>query len=97
EFFQDEWLRAIRARTPISLLMIDVDHFKRYNDRYGHVSGDHCLRLIAEAISSCIHRPTDHLARYGGEEFVVVLPSTDANGAESIAEQIRTTLEVRQV
>jgi diguanylate cyclase (GGDEF)-like protein/PAS domain S-box-containing protein len=97
EFFQGEWLRAIRARAPISLLMIDVDHFKRYNDTYGHVSGDNCLRLIVEAIGTCIHRPTDLLARYGGEEFVVVLPNTDANGAESIAEQIRTTLEMRQV
>jgi diguanylate cyclase (GGDEF)-like protein/PAS domain S-box-containing protein len=97
EFLEGEWLRAVRARTPTSLLMIDVDHFKRYNDRYGHVSGDHCLRLIAETIASSIHRSTDLLARYGGEEFAVVLPNTDANGAQSIAEQIRTALEQRQI
>jgi diguanylate cyclase (GGDEF)-like protein/PAS domain S-box-containing protein len=97
EFLEDEWLRAIRARTPTSLLMIDVDHFKRYNDSYGHVSGDHCLRLIAETIASSIHRSTDLLARYGGEEFAVVLPSTDGGGAQAIAEQIRMALEQRQI
>lgn len=97
EFLESEWLRAIRAHIPISVLMIDVDHFKRFNDRYGHVSGDNCLREVARTIASCIHRPSDLLARYGGEEFVVVLPSTDAAGAHSIAEQIRRVLEERQI
>jgi diguanylate cyclase (GGDEF)-like protein/PAS domain S-box-containing protein len=97
EFFEGEWLRAIRSHTAISLLMIDADQFKRYNDRYGHVSGDNCLKEIARTIASCIHRPTDLVARYGGEEFVVVLPNTDAAGARMIAEQIRSALEHRQI
>jgi diguanylate cyclase (GGDEF)-like protein/PAS domain S-box-containing protein len=97
EFFESEWLRSIRAHTPISILMIDVDHFKLYNDRYGHVSGDTCLKEIARTIASCIHRPTDLLARFGGEEFVVILPLTDAVGAQAIGEQIRSALEERQI
>lgn len=97
EFFEGEWLRAIRSHTAISVLMIDVDQFKRYNDRYGHISGDNCLKEIARTIASCIHRPTDLVARYGGEEFIVVLPNTDAAGARSIAEQIRSSLEQRQI
>jgi diguanylate cyclase (GGDEF)-like protein/PAS domain S-box-containing protein len=97
EFLEDEWHRAIRTRTPTSLLMIDVDHFKQYNDKYGHVSGDHCLRSIAETIASSIHRSTDLLARYGGEEFAVVLPNTDINGAQSIAEQIQAALAQRRI
>jgi diguanylate cyclase (GGDEF)-like protein/PAS domain S-box-containing protein len=97
EFLEGEWLRAIRSHTAVSILMIDVDQFKRYNDRYGHVSGDNCLKEVARTIASCIHRPTDLLARYGGEEFVVVLPGTDAAGAKSIAEQIRKSLEQRQI
>jgi diguanylate cyclase (GGDEF)-like protein/PAS domain S-box-containing protein len=97
EFFEGEWLRAIRSNAAISVLMIDVDHFKRYNDRYGHISGDNCLKDIARTIASCIHRPADLLARYGGEEFIVVLPNTDSAGARMIAEQIRNALEERQI
>jgi diguanylate cyclase (GGDEF)-like protein/PAS domain S-box-containing protein len=97
EFFEGEWLRAIRAHTAISVLMIDVDQFKRYNDRYGHISGDNCLKEIARTIASCIRRPTDLVARYGGEEFIVVLPNTDSAGARLIAEQIRSALEQRQI
>jgi diguanylate cyclase (GGDEF)-like protein/PAS domain S-box-containing protein len=97
EFFAGEWLRAIRSQSAISVLMIDVDHFKRYNDRYGHVSGDNCLKEVARTIASCIRRPTDLLARYGGEEFIVVLPNTNAAGAKSIAEQIRKAVEERQI
>ena len=96
-YLESEWHRGIRARTPISILMIDVDHFKRYNDIYGHVSGDCCLKKVVGAIASGIHRPTDLLARYGGEEFVVILPDTDASGAQSIAEQIRSTLAQLQI
>jgi diguanylate cyclase (GGDEF)-like protein len=92
-----EWRRAMRDRTPVSLLMIDVDHFKPYNDIYGHVSGDECLRTIAVTVGGIIHRSADLLARYGGEEFVVVLPNTDSSGAEGLAEQIRSTVELLSI
>jgi diguanylate cyclase (GGDEF)-like protein/PAS domain S-box-containing protein len=97
EFIEAEWRRGIRTRSHLSLLLVDVDHFKLYNDRYGHVSGDNCLKEIAETIGTIAHRSTDLLARYGGEEFVVVLPDTDSVGAQQIAEHIRSAVEVRQV
>jgi diguanylate cyclase (GGDEF)-like protein/PAS domain S-box-containing protein len=88
-----EWRRAMRDRSPISLLLLDVDHFKAYNDLYGHVKGDACLRQVADCARSVIHRSADLLARYGGEEFVVVLPNTESEGAHAIAEQIRLAIE----
>jgi diguanylate cyclase (GGDEF)-like protein len=84
-----ELLRCRRQQQQISLLMIDVDHFKMFNDRYGHVSGDACLRSVASAIAGAVKRPGDLAARYGGEEFAVVLPDTDARGALEVAKQIR--------
>ena len=83
-----EWQRAARENSSISLLLCDVDFFKRYNDRYGHPMGDDCLRSIAKAIESCIRRPADLAARYGGEEFAVILPNTLKEGATIIAEKI---------
>lgn len=77
EFIKSEWLRSARSKTSISLLMIDVDFFKQYNDHYGHYHGDRILKQIASALDCVIQRPSDILARYGGEEFVVVLPDTD--------------------
>ena len=97
EFVETEWLRGVRARSDFSLLLADVDHFKLYNDKYGHVTGDNCLREIAAAIRTVVHRSTDLLARYGGEEFVVVLPDTDSAGAQMIADQIRRVVELRQI
>ena len=91
-----EWRRAIRDHSDISVLLIDVDHFKTYNDIYGHLSGDNCLRQIAEAALEAVHRPADLLARYGGEEFAVVLPNTNSSGAWEIAEQIRNSVESRR-
>jgi diguanylate cyclase (GGDEF)-like protein len=76
-----EWRRARRAQTPLSVLMIDVDEFKTYNDRYGHVMGDECLRQIAAALLRCLRRPSDMAARYGGEEIIILLPDTDLAGA----------------
>jgi diguanylate cyclase (GGDEF)-like protein/PAS domain S-box-containing protein len=93
EFFEIEWQRSMRPQTDFSLLLIDVDHFKQYNDLYGHLTGDSCLKLIAETIRATLHRATDLLARYGGEEFAVVLPHTSAEGAHSLAQQIRTAIE----
>lgn len=80
--------RARRSQESLGLLMIDVDHFKRFNDRYGHVAGDACLREVANAIRSCIRRPADLAARYGGEEFAVLLPQTDAAGARAMAQRV---------
>ena len=83
-----EWFRAVRNQRPFSLLMLDIDFFKRYNDCYGHVQGDQCLIAVASALQHCIRRPTDLVARYGGEEFAVLLPETDSEGACLVAEQI---------
>jgi diguanylate cyclase (GGDEF)-like protein len=88
-----EFKRVYRTPYPISLLMIDVDHFKKYNDTYGHPAGDMCLIEVASAIGSLLKRPADFLARYGGEEFVVVLPSTDQFYAMEIAESIRKKIK----
>ncbi|WP_017526185.1 sensor domain-containing diguanylate cyclase [Pseudomonas fluorescens] len=88
-----EWDRAQRSTEPLTLLMIDVDHFKAFNDRHGHQGGDEALRTVAQVIGSNIRRPADLAARYGGEEFAVVLPNTDAKGAWLIAEHIRSSVE----
>lgn len=89
ERLQTEWGRAERTGKPLSLLMLDVDHFKDFNDRLGHQAGDDCLRLVARAVTSAIRRPGDLTARYGGEEFVCLLPDTDEAGAVSLAEAVR--------
>lgn len=88
-----EWDRARREEQPLSLLFMDVDHFKLYNDTYGHGAGDDCLRQVASAIKKAVLRPADLAARYGGEEFVVLLPATDALGAEEVAERILRTVD----
>ncbi|QLG95131.1 GGDEF domain-containing protein [Pseudomonas yamanorum] len=88
-----EWDRAQRSSEPLTLLMIDVDHFKAFNDRHGHQGGDEALRTVANVIDSNIRRPADLAARYGGEEFAVVLPHTDSKGAWVIAEHIRSSVE----
>lgn len=85
---EQEWQRLTREHLPLSLLLCDVDFFKRYNDRYGHPAGDECLRKVAKTIESCIRRPADLAARYGGEEFAVILPNTLKEGATFIAEEI---------
>ncbi len=89
---QSEWHRAIRSREPIALLMLDIDYFKLYNDRYGHPDGDRALRAVAACIRDCVRRPGDLVARYGGEEFAVLLPDTDRAGALHLAEQIRAAV-----
>ena len=88
-----EWDRAQRSTEPLTLLMIDVDHFKAFNDRHGHHGGDQALRTVAQVIDDNIRRPADLAARYGGEEFAVVLPNTNAQGAMVIAEHIRSSVE----
>jgi diguanylate cyclase (GGDEF)-like protein len=87
-----EWRRGRRHGTPMALLMIDVDHFKLFNDRYGHPAGDACLRAVAQALAGVSMRPADLVARYGGEEFVVLLPHTPRRGAEIVAENVLHTI-----
>ncbi|PTQ91113.1 diguanylate cyclase domain-containing protein [Agitococcus lubricus] len=83
-----EFRRAMRAHLPLSLMMIDVDYFKQYNDQYGHLAGDDCLKAIVNTLTQLLRRPADVVFRYGGEEFVCLLPDTDANGAAMMAEQV---------
>jgi two-component system cell cycle response regulator len=89
---EQEWRRCAREQQPLSLLLCDVDYFKRYNDAYGHLAGDDCLRQIARAIAHAAKRPADLVARYGGEEFAVLLPNTSTAGAAQIAENIQTAV-----
>ncbi|WP_283190426.1 diguanylate cyclase [Pseudomonas sp. PMCC200344] len=87
-----EFGRGARQSSSLSLIMLDIDYFKRYNDAYGHVAGDHCLAEVALAVKGCCHRKADLAVRYGGEEFAVLLPDTDIHGAMVIAEQIRRSV-----
>ncbi len=88
-----EWRRAMRENTLLSLVMIDVDRFKLFNDRYGHQAGDRCLQVVAAAVADLARRPADLAARYGGEELAVLLPVTDRAGAAELAERIRAAIE----
>ncbi len=95
EVFKQEWYRLAREKSPLSIIVCDVDYFKRYNDTYGHQMGDECLQKIAQTIDKILKRPADLVARYGGEEFVVLLPNTKASGAWMIAQEIQK--QVRQL
>jgi diguanylate cyclase (GGDEF)-like protein len=97
EFMDREWRRAIRDQRPLSLIMADIDHFKAFNDNYGHQGGDDCLKKVAAVIAEEAKRPADLAARYGGEEFMTVLPDTDLKGAIEIAERMRKNVEVLAV
>ncbi|WP_233834330.1 sensor domain-containing diguanylate cyclase [Paraburkholderia sp. ZP32-5] len=89
----EEWRRARREQKPLSVLFLDIDHFKHFNDTYGHASGDEALVAVADCIASVVRRPADLVARYGGEEFAVVLPDTMPEGAFAMAEKIRRKVE----
>ncbi|MBW4935982.1 diguanylate cyclase [Marinobacter sp. F4206] len=91
--FQSAVVRAFRYQEPLSLLVLDIDHFKKFNDTYGHLVGDDCLKMVAQCIRRHVTRPQDLAARYGGEEFVVLLPDTPVNGAIRVAERIRSDIE----
>ncbi len=93
EKLYSEFYRARRSGDPLSLIMLDIDHFKMFNDRFGHLAGDDCLRKVAKAIKSVITRPADLAARYGGEEFVLVLPETDSDGAKTIAARVQKNIK----
>lgn len=90
-----EWRRGMRSLKPLSLIMIDIDHFKAYNDTYGHLAGDDCLRTVSQILQDATERAGDLLARYGGEEFVAILPETDQSGALMVANRMREALEQR--
>lgn len=92
EYLELEWRRAMRDQSQLSLLMIDVDYFKAYNDNFGHLEGDEALRKVAEAIRGTSSRSSDLPARYGGEEFALVLPNTSPGGARLVAEKLRQTI-----
>src|SRR5665648_233254 len=88
-----ESLRAKRDKTPLSLIMLDIDYFKAFNDTYGHLKGDDCLKIVTSILMKTLKRPADLLARYGGEEFAVVLPNTGEAGAVLLAEKLRANIE----
>ena len=92
EVFEDQWQRSIRRKTSLTVLMIDVDHFKAYNDSHGHLAGDDTLKMIAACVSDCTRKSSDFAARFGGEEFVVVLPDTSLDLGVAMAERIRNLL-----
>lgn len=95
--FEEEFLRSRRNRSPLSVLMVDIDYFKKVNDVHGHMCGDQCLSVVASELQSSLKRSADVLARYGGEEFVVLLPDTDSQGAARIAETLRTVVEMLEI
>ena len=97
EYLATEWSRAMRTSQPLSILLIDVDYFKAYNDSFGHLAGDTVLRTVADAIQRSCQRATDFSARFGGEEFVMVLGATPLAGCHSIAEQLRQDIEDLQI
>nr|WP_277882102.1 diguanylate cyclase [Phormidium tenue] len=97
QYLDQEWRRMSREDGAVALVMADIDCFKGYNDRYGHQAGDACLRLVARALTRAAKRPGDLVARYGGEEFVIVLPNTDLEGAETVAEDIRIMIRSHRI
>lgn len=92
-----EWNSAKRNRQPLSLILLDIDFFKQYNDFYGHIQGDECLQRVAKVLRSAATRSKDFIARFGGEEFVLVLPETDADAAAKVAERCRSLIFEQQI
>ncbi|MEM7648640.1 MAG: diguanylate cyclase, partial [Cyanobacteria bacterium P01_A01_bin.70] len=97
QFLNHEWRRLMREKSTLALIMVDIDHFKAFNDIYGHQAGDECLRRVAAILRTTVQRPADMVARYGGEEFVVVLPNTGVEGAETVAEKIRAHMHEQKI
>jgi diguanylate cyclase (GGDEF)-like protein len=93
EVVHKEWPRAQRFFRPLTIILCDVDNFKKYNDVYGHVRGDRCLHDVAQALQKSVHRPGDVVARYGGEEFAVILPETTLEAAREVAEKCRLSVQ----
>jgi diguanylate cyclase (GGDEF)-like protein len=92
EYLDHEWRRLLRSQAPLSLILLDIDWFKQYNDTYGHLAGDQCLQQVAQSLKQSMQRSTDLVARYGGEEFAIILPDTTETGAQFLAEQVRSQI-----
>jgi len=92
EHIEYQWKQMTRERSPISLILFDIDHFKQFNDTYGHLAGDDCLRQVAQVLEGCVHRPSDLIARYGGEEFAAILPQTTISGAMEVARRVQNEI-----
>lgn len=97
ELYDDEWRRCQRQHEPLSLLLLDIDHFKTFNDTYGHGAGDDCLKCVAEVLTTAVQRDIDRVARIGGEEFAILLPGTDTAGAEHVAERVRVAISAQEL
>lgn len=95
--FNQEWRRALRNRNPLSIVFIDIDFFKKYNDHYGHLAGDECLRKVGTALKDSVERTGDLAARYGGEEFIIVLPVTSGADAIKVGEKVRRNIKALMV
>jgi diguanylate cyclase (GGDEF)-like protein len=91
--YQAEVRRSRREKTQLSIVMMDIDHFKNVNDQYGHLVGDECIKSVAQTLNNALKRPSDDVCRYGGEEFALILPSTDLEGALVLVEQLRAEIE----
>ncbi|MBU0516035.1 MAG: GGDEF domain-containing protein [Proteobacteria bacterium] len=97
EFLKREWKRAAREKQSLALIMADIDHFKQFNDTYGHQEGDQCLIQVSRALSKALKRPGDLVARYGGEEFAAILPGTSLPDARLLAERMRAAVAARGI
>lgn len=97
EVLEQEWRRCMRDGVPLSLIVVDVDHFKAFNDTYGHAAGDEVLRRVASTLQTSLRRPGDFVSRYGGEEFVMLLPGIDSEGARILSEHTRADIEGEQI
>lgn len=97
DYLEQQWKQMARERSPLAILLCDIDHFKEYNDTYGHLAGDACLKQVAQTLSSSLKRPSDLVARYGGEEFAAILPQTNLEGALKVAEFMQMAIQQLQV
>jgi diguanylate cyclase (GGDEF)-like protein len=97
EYMDIEWQRMAKEKLPLSLILCDIDFFKKYNDTYGHQAGDACLRQVADALRFCAKRSVDLVARYGGEEFAVILPNIKVSAAAQVAEEMRTVVNALNI
>lgn len=97
QMLEVEWKRAQRNQSPLAVIMVDIDHFKAYNDCHGHGEGDVCLKQVATMFAATVNRPGDLVARYGGEEFVILMPETGTEGAQQLADQLRHRIESMQI